>query len=291
VVLDFKNLTSCWFNIRPQDYYIEDSGSNSEAWVIVPGIREPYPKTWTLEIQDPGPGSSTTIAENTTNTATSSSTSAAETAPTQSQATTSVGSLVPTVANTNLATTTAANFHEKINPGHGHGLETGAKAGIGISITILVLGSASFAFYLLARRNQRREMALSNDTSEITFQPPQAPTVARIVSSTPSYHSAVPITLPSRALLEQMKLEEEQSMSPEIPSMRNDFERGDSPRTQSVVGNSLRHESFRDERVVELSHVDSALHELYSPLEIHEIGPGKWENTGFNFPPEKSARC
>jgi hypothetical protein len=80
-------------------------------------------------------------------------------------------------------------------------------------------------------------------------------------------------------------------MSPQIPAVMNESERSDSPSTQSVIGSSLRQDSYRDDSIVELSHVDSALHELYSPVEIHEIGPGRWENTGFHFPPEKSARC
>ncbi|EPE29828.1 hypothetical protein GLAREA_00988 [Glarea lozoyensis ATCC 20868] len=299
VVLDFKNLSSCWFNLRPQDWYIPDSGSNSESFVVVPGMRQPYPQIWELEVQDPGQISSpaTETAGDSPATLTILTPDAT---PNPSLTTTIVRGPATTLANTASSATSPAKPELDDHDHDQHGLGKGAKAGIGISVAAIIIGFAALAFFLLARRNQRREMAISNHVYETALPRPLLP-IARVLSDTPSYSTTAPITPPCRAILEHIKNEEEggttpriesvRSTTPRIESMRIESLASNSPRIESVMNGSLRQDSVRAESMVELSHADSALHELYSPAEVHEIGPGRWENTGFGFPPEKTARC
>jgi hypothetical protein len=280
-------MSSCWFNLRPQDFYIPDSGSNSEDFVIVPGIREPYPTTWTLDEPNSEPVSSSAITESSARSTIGSSTSSAmstteatavasnmpETTTDHSQPTKSIEEPASTSSHAAAIATSIANSVPR--SGESNSLSTGLKVGIGILVATTVIGSAFLAFYLLARRNQRRELALSNNMSEVHFAR-QMPRITRVISDTPSYSTTAPISQPLSAPVEQSN---------------SGSERGDSPQIGSIRSGSLQNESLRGESTIELSHIDSALHELYSPMEVHEIGPGRWENTGFNFPPEKSARC
>jgi hypothetical protein len=226
-----------------------------------------------------------TAAETTVNAPSTLTTLTPTATPIQSLTTTIVREPATTLAGAASSATSLASL-EVDNHDHKYGLGKGAKAGIGISVTIILIGLAASAFFLLARRNQRREMAISDRISEFALPRPLLP-ITRVLSDTPSYSTTAPIAQPCRAI----KNEEEGGNTPRIESMRIESLASDSPRIESVMNGSLRQDSMRAESVVELSHADSALHELYSPAEVHEIGPGRWENTGFGFPPEKTARC
>ena len=305
VVLDFKNMSTCWFNIRPQDWYVPESGSNSEEFVIVPGMRVPYPATWTLEdtteessssspatstVTDsatkliPEPSSSPT-SDKVESTALSSSTTSRAAVETTRELSHDITS-VPIATPPNPMTVTRPSSPLPTSGDHKDS-KTAIKVGVGVSGATIIACSVALAVYIFARRSRRRRNKTSNHPYGGT-PPPRPPRPASVMSATPSYSTTAPLARPQGVLIESI-----QGDSPIVDngSLHSHDGQDISPRTESLREISSTRSSGLLGSRVEVNHIDTAIHELYSPIQIHEIGPGRWENTGFNFPPEKSARC
>ncbi|KAG9229140.1 hypothetical protein BJ875DRAFT_446231 [Amylocarpus encephaloides] len=243
ILFDFRDYSSCYFNLRPNPE--QGGGANSEDIVLLENARS-LPVTHAL--------------------------GQAEIAPEQ----------VVTAATTTQVSTVVVTQTPASDQARSGELSMGAKTGLGVGVAVVVVSGGFLIFYCLARRSRRRQVSISDNPLEIMMprQPVRKIPSVSVASTAPSDDSVTPTQEPAPTLRSQRT----------ASTVRSERTRRSTGRSTVRSRGSGRPDTRRD-GAVELCNIDPALHELHSPDAVHEIGPGRWENTGFNFPPEKSAFC